>query len=153
MPNKAGKPFLAEALRRRAAARGMTWEDAMRMVLRASMAFVASNLLVFVLICLLNFTAASLTDTSRVIARVNEAMQSGVYSHRAERLNDDFSECALLTMLIIRHEEAIRDAFDTKMVFAEPVHPCDLLAHMTNYSRIDGLILPSPYSYVNYWCS
>jgi hypothetical protein len=104
------------------------------------------------IVALLITTSSSvMSDRARLTARIGVAYAAGQLVPSADWGKDLFTECSLLVMQLVRHDNLVLDAIDTRFTHDFRYQPCDTLVHVANVSPIRGISLPEPVSYLNYW--
>ena len=87
---------------------------------------------------------------ARIAEVVRTVFAKDELAHPARIREDLFTECALLTMQILRHDNAFRAALDTRFILLPDEHPCDTLRTLVLGTAEQRTSLPAPVSYFNY---
>jgi hypothetical protein len=89
---------------------------------------------------------AHLTDTSKIRSIVLDADHAGQLEYLKDTSKDSFTECALLTMQIIRESNVWLDTFNTKLGGNSSEHSCIATKELVEKGAISDIS-----SYINYW--
>jgi hypothetical protein len=91
----------------------------------------------------LGVASHQLLTEKRLNAVVNDAMSRKVIP--ASEKYDAFTECGVLTMIVLRHPELLHDVLDTRFALDGGLHPCQYLTDRVLTGRTGPIV-----SYINY---
>ena len=86
---------------------------------------------------------------ARIVEVVKKAFANDELAYASRIREDFFGECALLSMLKLRHPDAVWSALDTRFIL-EDAHPCDTLHTLVLGTPAEKASLPAAVSYFNY---
>jgi hypothetical protein len=116
---------------------------------RRSRGIIAGIVLTICALAAFSLIAESTLSRNRLVHVAKKALANGELSFATRTNEDFFTECALLTMLYLREDGALRDLVDTRFAFSGNIHPCGVLRVLVNEEPRDNSII-GPYSYLNY---
>lgn len=115
--------------------------------LRAGLLGIAAACAAAALFATLSGFALSDARLSEVVKR---AFANGELAYASHIREDFFGECALLSMLKLRHASAVWSALDTRFILQMDEHPCDTLHALVLGTADEKASLPADVSYFNY---
>lgn len=113
-----------------------------------------SGILSGYLLALLAVSVVSIADTSLPEQRIQQIVASadmdGSFDWRAHPGQDYFTECAMVTMELLRPKSAQQNSVDSLFAHDDRNHPCENLKYLLVGGAPPGFAMGEPSSYVQY---
>lgn len=103
------------------------------------------------LIFVINTISSIVSSSDRIKENIKLSYRMGELEPYRFMNKDNFTECSIITMQIVRHDSYLPDIVDTRLSVSGDNHPCEDLASIAGEPGARSISLGEPASYVNYW--